>query len=59
LKEYAKVFVWSYTKMLDLDPNIILHKLPSIQGCKLMKQKLRRMRPNILIKIKKKGSEAV
>jgi hypothetical protein len=40
--------------MLDLDPNIVLHKLLSIQGCKLMKQKLKRMRPNILIKIEKK-----
>jgi hypothetical protein len=38
--------------MSGLDTDIVVHKLPLIEGCKPIKQKLRRTRPDILIKVK-------
>jgi hypothetical protein len=38
--------------MLGLDASIVVYRLPLIGGWKLVKQKLRRMRPDILIKVK-------
>jgi hypothetical protein len=52
LQEYVDVFAWSYADMSGLDTDIVVHKLPLIEGCKPIKQKLRRTRPDILIKVK-------
>ncbi|XP_073268737.1 uncharacterized protein [Populus alba] len=52
LQEYIDVFAWSYADMPGLDTDIVVHKLPLIEGCKPVKQKLRRTRPDILIKVK-------
>jgi hypothetical protein len=52
LQEYLDVFAWSYEDMPGLDTNIIVHKIPLEEGCKPVKQKLRRAHPDIWIKVK-------
>ena len=52
LQEYQDVFAWSYQDMPGLDTDIVVHKLPIKPGCKPIQQKLRRMKPKMLIKIK-------
>ncbi|KAE8695867.1 high mobility group B protein 6-like [Hibiscus syriacus] len=48
LREYREVFAWSYQDMPGLDTDMVVHKLP----IKPVQQKLRRMRPKMLLKIK-------
>jgi len=38
--------------MSGLDINIIVHRTPIIEGCKLVKQKLGRTQLDVLIKVK-------
>jgi hypothetical protein len=38
--------------MSSLDIDIIVYKIPLVEGCKTVKQKLRRTHPDILIKVK-------
>jgi hypothetical protein len=38
--------------MLGLDTNIVVHKIPLIEGSELIKQKTRRMRLDMLLKVK-------
>jgi len=52
LKEFFDVFALKYTDMLGLDTNIVVYMLFLIDGCKHVKQKLRRMRLDILTKVK-------
>jgi hypothetical protein len=52
LQEYADVFAWSYEDMSGLDTNIVVHKIPLEEGCKPVKQKLRRAHPDVWIKVK-------
>jgi hypothetical protein len=47
LQEYADVFAWSYEDMPGLDTNIVVHKIPLEEGCKPVKQKLRRAHPHV------------
>lgn len=51
LHEYADVFAWSYQDMPGLDTDIVVHKLPLKPECLLVKQKLRRTRPDMSLKI--------
>jgi len=51
-EEYQDIFEWSYQDMPGLDLNIVLHKLPLNPGSSPVKQKLRRMRPEMSLKIK-------
>jgi hypothetical protein len=51
LQEYTDVFVWPYD-MSSLDIDIIAYRIPLVEGCKTVKQKLRRTHPDILIKVK-------
>jgi hypothetical protein len=51
LQEYTDVFVWPYN-MSSLDIDIIVYRIPLVEGCKTVKQKLRRTHPDILIKVK-------
>ena len=37
LQEYVDVFAWSYADMPGLDTDIVVHKLPLIEGCKPVK----------------------
>ena len=52
LREYSDVFAWSYQDMSGLDTNIVVHRLPLREECALIKQKLRRIKPEMLLKIK-------
>ncbi|XP_038996868.1 uncharacterized protein LOC120121584, partial [Hibiscus syriacus] len=52
LREYRDVFAWSYQDMPGLETDIVMHKLPIKPECKPVQQKLRRMRPDMLLKIK-------
>ena len=54
LDKYKDVFTWSYQDMSGLDINVIVHKLLLKPECKLVKQKLWRMRPNMSLKIREK-----
>ncbi|KAI5415991.1 hypothetical protein KIW84_041145 [Lathyrus oleraceus] len=51
LQEYANVFAWSYQDMPGLDTDIVVHKLPLQPDCPPVKQKLRRARPDMALKI--------
>ncbi|WRX14220.1 Reverse transcriptase domain - like 10 [Theobroma cacao] len=52
LREYVDVFAWSYQDMPGLNTDMVVHKLPLEPDCKPIKQKLRRMKPEMLLKIK-------
>jgi len=52
LRDYQDIFAWSYQDMPDLNPDIMQHRLPLNPGCSSVKQKLRRMKHEISLKIK-------
>jgi len=52
LQNYQDIFAWSYQDMLGLNPDIVQHRLPLNPGCSSVKQKLRRMKPEMSLKIK-------
>ncbi|KAA3468857.1 reverse transcriptase [Gossypium australe] len=52
LQEFKDVFAWSYQDMSGLSTDIVVHRLSIKEDCKLVQQKLRRMRPDIVLKIK-------
>lgn len=52
LHDYQDVFAWSYQDMPGLDPSVVVHKLPLIPECTLVKQNLRRMKIDMLLKIR-------
>ena len=52
LHDYVEIFVWSYEDMPWLATNIMVHYLPMKKGYSPIKQKVRRMRPEISEKIK-------
>ena len=52
LREFKDIFAWSYQDMPGLNTDIVVHRLPIRQDCKLVQQKLRRMRLNIMLKIR-------
>ena len=52
LRDYQDIFAWSYQDMPGLSSDIVQHKLPLNPECSPVKQKLRRMKPEMSIKIK-------
>ncbi|KAE8654932.1 No pollen germination related 2 [Hibiscus syriacus] len=52
LQEFKDIFAWSYQDMPGLSTNIVMHKLPINPEYKPVQQKLRRMRPEMLLQIK-------
>ncbi|KAG8481783.1 hypothetical protein CXB51_026423 [Gossypium anomalum] len=52
LQEFKDIFVRSYQDMPGLSIDIVVHSLPIRQDCKPVQQKLQRMRPDIVLKIK-------
>ncbi|XP_004491697.4 uncharacterized protein [Cicer arietinum] len=52
LHEYKDVFAWSYQDMPGLDTSIVEHKLPLKPDSSPVKQKLRRMKPDMSLKIR-------
>ena len=54
LQDYNDVFAWSYQDMPGLDIDIVVHRLSLREECAPIKQKLRRVKPEMLLKIKEK-----
>ena len=52
LREYSDVFAWSYQDMPGLDTDIMVHRLPLREECAPVKQKLKKVKPEMLLKIK-------
>ena len=52
LQDYNDVFAWSYQDMPGLDIDIMVHRLPLREECIPVKQKLRRVKLEMLLKIK-------
>ena len=52
LQDYNDVFTWSYQDMPSLDTNIVVHCLPLREERAPIKQKLRRVKLEMLLKIK-------
>ena len=52
LREYVDIFAWSYRDMQGLSTEIVEHQLPMRPECKPVQQKLRRVKPEMLLKIK-------
>ena len=52
LQEYSDVFARSYQDMPGLDTDIVVHRLPLREECAPVKHKLRRVKPEMLLKIK-------
>ena len=52
LHDYVEIFSWSYEDMPGLDTDIVVHHLPTKEDCPPVKQKVRRMRPEMSEKIK-------
>uniref|UniRef100_A0A2N9FVS6 Uncharacterized protein n=1 Tax=Fagus sylvatica TaxID=28930 RepID=A0A2N9FVS6_FAGSY len=51
-REFHEIFAWSYQDMPGLDTDIVVHKIPLKPECKPVKQALRRMKPEVILKIK-------
>ncbi|KAK5837608.1 hypothetical protein PVK06_006335 [Gossypium arboreum] len=52
LRELKDIFAWSYQDMPGLNTDIVVHRLSIKEECRPVQQKLRRMRPDVLLKIK-------
>ena len=52
LKEFEDVFAWSYKDMPGIDREIAEHTIPLNPMSKPVKQKLKRMKPDVALKIK-------
>ena len=51
-QDYNDVFTWSYQDMSSLDADIMVYRFPLREECALVKQKLRRVKLEMLLKIK-------
>ena len=52
LKEFREIFAWSYQDMPGLDIEIVVHRIPVKLEFPLVRQALRRMKSEIILKIK-------
>ena len=52
LKEFREIFAWSYQDMPSLDTDIVVYQIPLKPECKPIRQVLRWMKPEIILKIK-------
>ena len=52
LQEYNDVFVWSYQDMPGLDTDIVAHRFPLREEYMPVKHKLKRVKLEMLLKIK-------
>ena len=59
LREYSYVFAWSYQDMPGLDSEIVEHRFPLKPECPQVKQKLRRMHPDMEVKIKEEVQKQI
>ncbi|XP_070025640.1 uncharacterized protein [Nicotiana sylvestris] len=58
LKDYEDMFAWSYDDMTGLSTSIVAHKLPTNTMCQPVKQKLRKFKPDMSMKIKEENAGA-
>lgn len=47
LEEYIDVFAWSYKELKGIPPEVVKHRIPLILGVKHIRQKERRMNPQV------------
>jgi len=59
LREYEDIFTWSYDDMTGLSTSIVAHKLPTDPTCPPVKQKLRKFKPDMSLKIKEEVTKQV
>ncbi|XP_070007472.1 uncharacterized protein [Nicotiana sylvestris] len=59
LKEYEDIFAWSYDDMTGLSTSIVAHRLPTDPACLPVKQKLRKFKPDMSLKIKEEVTKQV
>ena len=52
LRNYSDVFAWSYQDMPGLDTDIVVYRFPLREECASVKQKLGRVKPKMLLKMK-------
>ncbi|XP_016752398.1 uncharacterized protein [Gossypium hirsutum] len=52
LQEFKDVFTWSYQDMPGLSADIVVYRVPIKEEYKPIQQKLRRMRPDVAVKIR-------
>ncbi|RDX93921.1 hypothetical protein CR513_23758, partial [Mucuna pruriens] len=52
LQEFSDIFAWSYRDMPGLDRSIVEHRLPMLLESVPVRQQLRRMKPDVALKIK-------
>ena len=52
LKEFREIFAWSYQDMPGLDTEIVVHRILVKPECPPVWQALRRMKSDIILKIK-------
>ena len=58
LKEYMNVFAWSYADMPCLNSDIVMHEIPTKPEFRPIKQKLRKLIPELSLKVKE-NDEAI
>ncbi|XP_070005342.1 uncharacterized protein [Nicotiana sylvestris] len=59
LKEYEDIFAWSSDDMIGLRTSIVAHKLPTNPMCPPMKQKLKKFKPDMNLKIKEEVTKQI
>lgn len=59
LKEYVDVFAWSYRDMPGFDIDIVEHWFPLKPEWLLVKHKLRRTHPNMVVKIREEVQKQI
>ncbi|XP_070015122.1 uncharacterized protein [Nicotiana sylvestris] len=59
LKEYEDIFAWSYDDMNGLRTSIVSQNLPTNPMCPPVKQKLRKFKPNMSLKIKEEVTKQI
>ncbi|XP_070020409.1 uncharacterized protein [Nicotiana sylvestris] len=59
IKEYEDIFAWSYDDMIGLSTSIVANKLPTNPMCMPVKQKHRKFKPNMSIKIKEEVTKHI
>ncbi|XP_070045800.1 uncharacterized protein [Nicotiana tomentosiformis] len=59
LKEYEDIFAWSYDDLTRLSTSIVTHELPTNPTCPPVKQKLRKFKPDMSLKIKEEVTKQI
>ncbi|XP_070041324.1 uncharacterized protein [Nicotiana tomentosiformis] len=59
LKEYADIFAWSYNDVTGLSTSIVAHELPTNPMYPTVKQKLRKFKPDMSLKIKEEVTKQI